>query len=77
MLSTRCKLLVYDYLLNICVWHQVTCKHLMGLAGEGRESEGFLRRQTVTQHSQLCTEKEKHRLSVAVILLFPKLPLRF
>ena len=35
----------------------------MGLAGEGRESEGFLRRQAVTQHSQLCTEKEKHQLN--------------
>lgn len=58
--------LVYDYLLNIRVWHQVTCKHLVGLAGEGGESEGFLLGQTVAQHGQLCTAMKNVILKAAV-----------
>lgn len=58
------RVLVWHYLLDIWVWHLVTRKHLVGLAGERGEREGFLLGQSVAQHGQLCAET-KHQSKVA------------
>lgn len=55
MATYKPRVLDYDYLLNIRVWHQVTRKHLVGLAGEVGESKSLLLGNTIAQHRQFCT----------------------
>lgn len=50
---------MFDYLLNVRVWHQVTGQHLVGLAGEGGEGLGFLLGEAVAQHGQLGAGRQK------------------